>query len=310
MRESPLREAETGRPCAAVAFKTKLFFICFYSQSYIIKTFTDMAKIIVQDTEVTVVGVKGENYICITDLARYKNAEHTDDIIKNWIRNRNTIELLGIWELLHNPKFKPVEFDGFRQAAGLNGFVMTPKRWTESTNAIGIISKPGRYGGTYAHTDIALEFASWISIEFKLYLLKEFQRLKAAEQAQIGWSVKRELSKINYRIHTHAIKCNLIPAEVTPAQAGVIYACEADVLNVALFGLTAKQWRDAHPDRKGNLRDYATINELICLSNLENLNAALIDQALPQRERLLRLNKIAIHQMQVLEDTGGRKLLK
>ncbi len=211
---------------------------------------------------------------------------------------------------MYNPDFNSLEFGGIRNEAGANRFILSVKQWGEKTNSKGLIAKAGRYGGTYAHKDIAFEFASWVSPQFKLYLLKEFQRLKAAEQAHIGWSAKRELSKINYRIHTGAVSRNLIPAEVTPAQAGVIYANEADVLNVALFGLTAKQWREAHPDLKGNIRDYATINELICMSNLESLNAVFIDQAMPQRERLLRLNQIAIRQMQVPEDTGGRKLLK
>ena len=269
-----------------------------------------MAKVTVKDTDLTILNINDAEYVCITDLARYKNAEHTDDVIKNWIRNRNTIELLGIWELLHNPNFKPVEFDGFKKEAGLNGFVMTPKRWIEATNAIGIVSKSGRYGGTYAHRDIALEFASWISIEFKLYLLKEFQRLKEEEQKSLGWSAKRELAKINYHIHTDAIKHNLIPAELTPKQTSIIYANEADVLNIALFGVTAKDWRDANPDLKGNIRDYATINELICLSNMENLNAVFINEGLSQRERLIKLNQIAIQQMKILEDTGGRNLLQ
>ncbi len=211
-----------------------------------------MAKITVKETDLTIVQHNNEDYICITDLARYKNAEHTDDVIKNWLRNRNTIELLGIWEYLHNPNFKPAIFDGFRKEAGLNSFVMTPKRWIESTNAIGIVSKSGRYGGTYAHKDIALEFASWISIEFKLYFLKEFQRLKEQEQQQIGWTAKRELSKINYHIHTDAIKQNLIPAELTPQQTSIIYANEADVLNVAMFGITAKQW--GNHEVSGNVR--------------------------------------------------------
>jgi hypothetical protein len=269
-----------------------------------------MAKITVKDTDLTILNINDAEYVCITDLARYKSAEHTDDVIKNWIRNRNTIELLGIWELLHNPNFKPVEFDGFRKEAGLNGFVMTPKRWIEATNAIGIVSKSGRYGGTYAHRDIALEFASWISIEFKLYLLKEFQRLKEDEQKLLGWSAKRELAKINYHIHTDAIKHNLIPAELTAKQTSIIYASEADVLNVALFGVTAKDWRDANSDLKGNIRDYASINELICLSNMENLNAVFINEGLPQRERLVKLNQIAIQQMRVLQEVEGRKLLK
>ncbi|MBS5979031.1 MAG: KilA-N domain-containing protein [Dysgonomonas mossii] len=269
-----------------------------------------MAKVTVKDTDLTILNINDAEYVCITDLARYKNAEHTDDVIKNWIRNRNTIELLGIWELLHNPNFKPVEFDGFKKEAGLNGFVMTPKRWIEATNAIGIVSKSGRYGGTYAHRDIALEFASWISIEFKLYLLKEFQRLKEEEQKSLGWSAKHELAKINYHIHTDAIKHNLIPAELTPKQTSIIYANEADVLNIALFGVTAKDWRDANPDLKGNIRDYATINELICLSNMENLNAVFINEGLSQRERLIKLNQIAIQQMKVLQEVEGRKMLK
>lgn len=268
-----------------------------------------MAKINVKNTDLTIIQYNDDDYICITDLARYKNAEHTDDVIKNWLRNRNTIELLGIWECLHNPNFKPVEFDGFRKEAGLNSFVMTPKKWIESTNAIGIVSKSGRYGGTYAHRDIALEFASWISIEFKLYLLKEFQRLKEEEQKSLGWSAKRELAKINYHIHTDAIKHKLIPAELTPQQTSIIYASEADVLNVALFGMTAKEWREANPDLKGNIRDYATINELICLSNMENLNAVFINENIPQRERLIKLNQIAIQQMRVLREVENRKML-
>ncbi len=269
-----------------------------------------MAKITVKETDLTIVQYNNEDYICITDLARYKNAEHTDDVIKNWLRNRNTIELLGIWEYLHNPNFKPVIFDGFRKEAGLNSFVITPKKWIESTNAIGIISKSGRYGGTYAHKDIALEFASWISIEFKLYFLKEFQRLKEQEQHQIGWTAKRELAKINYHIHTHAVSQNLIPAELTSQQINIVYASEADVLNIALFGKTAKQWRDENPDLKGNIRDYATINELICLSNMENLNAVFINEGLSQKERLRKLNHIAIQQMKVLYEVENRKLLK
>lgn len=269
-----------------------------------------MTKISVKSTDLTIIQVNNEDYICITDLARYKNADHTDDVIKNWLRNRNTIELLGIWEFLHNPNFKPVEFDGFRMEAGLNGFVLTPKKWIEATNAIGIISKSGRYGGTYAHRDIALEFASWISIEFKLYLLKEFQRLKEEEQKAIGWSAKRELAKINYHIHTDAIKENLIPAELTPQQIAIVYASEADVLNVALFGVTAKQWRESNPSLKGNIRDYATINQLICLSNMENLNALFINENMHQSERLRKLNSIAIHQMTVLQEVDNRKVLR
>ena len=226
------------------------------------------------------------------------------------MRNRNTIEYLGIWESLYNPNFKPLEFEGFRKEAGLNAFTLSPQKWINTTNAIGIVSKSGRYGGTYAHKDIAFKFASWISVEFELYIVKEFQRLKEEKQKQLGWSAKRELSKINYRIHTDAIKQNLIPAEVTAKQANIIYANEADVLNVAMFGMTAKMWREQNPDLKGNIRDYATINELICLSNMENLNAVFIDQKVPQSERLVKLNRIAIHQMQVLESGDENKLLK
>ena len=226
------------------------------------------------------------------------------------MRNRNTIEYLGIWESLYNPDFKPLEFEGFRKEAGLNAFTLSPQKWINTTNAIGIISKAGRCGGTYAHKDIAFKFASWISVEFELYIVKEFQRLKEEEQKQLGWSAKRELSKINYRIHTDAIKQNLIPAEVTAKQASIIYANEADVLNGAMFGMTAKTWREQNPDLKGNIRDYATINELICLSNMENLNAVFIDQKMPQGERLVKLNRIAIQQMQVLESNDERKLLK
>lgn len=227
-----------------------------------------MAKITVRDTNVTVISLNENDYICLTDIARYKS-DDPNAVIGNWLRNRNTIEYLGIWESLYNPDFKPLEFEGFRKEAGLNAFTLSPQKWINTTNAIGIISKSGRYGGTYAHKDIAFKFASWISVEFELYIVKEFQRLKEEEQKQLGWSAKRELSKINYRIHTDAIKQNLIPAEVTAKQASIIYANEADVLNVAMFGMTAKTWREQNPDLKGNIRDYATINELICLSNME-----------------------------------------
>ncbi|MEY5041118.1 MAG: hypothetical protein RLZZ414_660 [Bacteroidota bacterium] len=260
--------------------------------------------------EINVKYFEEKDYISITDIAKYKNPNHSDDVIKNWLRNRNTIELLGFWEQINNPNFKPVEFDGFRKEAGLNSFVLTPKKWIEQTNAIGIISKSGRYGGTYAHIDIAFEFASWVSIEFKLYLIREFQRLKEEEQKQIGWSAKRELAKINYHIHTDAIKGNLIPKEITPKQASIIYANEADVLNMALFGKTAKEWREQNSELKGNIRDYAHINELICLSNLENINALLINDGINQSERLLKLNQIAIKQMILLQNVENKKFLK
>ena len=260
-----------------------------------------MAKIIVQNTEITVLSHNDKDYISLTDMANGKQSEsRAADIIKNWIRTRYTIEFLGTWEMIHNPNFKVVEFDHFRMQAGLPSFVMSVSEWIEKTNAIGIIVKKGRYGGTYAFKDIAFEFGTAISVTFKLYLIDEFQRLKEEEQKQLGWTAKRELSKINYRIHTDAIKSHLIPEEVTPTQASIIYAEEADVLNVAMFGMTAKQWREANPDLKGNIRDYATINELICLSNMENINAVLINDGVPQGERLVKLNQIAIQQMRIV----------
>ena len=272
-----------------------------------------MAKIIVQDTLITVLNFEEQDYISLTDMASAKEGDsRAADVIKNWIRSRYTIEFLGTWEVIHNPNFKVVEFDHFRKSAGLPSFVLSASEWIERTNAIGIIVKKGRYGGTYAHKDIAFEFGSAISVPFKLYLIEEFQRLKTEEQRQLGWSVKRELSKINYRIHTDAIKQNLIPPEVTPVQASIIYANEADVLNVAMFGMTAKQWRETNPDLKGNIRDYATVNELICLSNMENLNAVFIEQGMTQRERLVKLNQIAIHQMNILGngDNNNHRLLE
>lgn len=266
-----------------------------------------MAKITVQNTQVTVIKVNSDDYISLTDMLKAKDG---DFFFSNWLRNRNTIEFLGIWEKLMNPDFNCAEFDIIKSQAGLNRFRLSAKEWMEKTHAIGILSKAGRYGGTYAHKDIAFEFAMWISPEFKVYLIREFQRLKDDEQKQIGWSAKRELSKINYRIHTDAIKHNLIPVEVTQVQASIIYAEEADVLNVAMFGITARQWRETHPDLKGNIRDYASINELICLANMENINALLIDEGVSQGERLLRLNQIAINQMRVLENDDNRGLLK
>ena len=267
-------------------------------------------EIIVKDVSIKTMYVNGMDYICITDIARQKNPIDPNGVVANWMRNRNTIEYLGLWETLHNHSFNPLEFEGFRKEAGLNAFTLSPMRWIEATNAIGLVSKSGRYGGTYAISDIAFKFANWVSVEFELYLIMEFQRLKAKEQELIGWTAKRELSKINYRIHTDAIKSHLIPAEVTKEQANIINAEEADVLNVAMFGMTAKQWREANPDLKGNIRDYATVNELICLSNMENINAVLIDEGVPQRERLIRLNQIAINQMRVLENDDNRNLLK
>ena len=264
----------------------------------------------VKDTIIKTLQQNGIDYICITDIARQKNPVEPKDVVKNWMRVKNTLEYLGLWEKLNNPHFKGVEFDPLLAEAGSNAFTMSPTRWVEITNAIGIVTKNGAGGGTYAQRDIAFKFASWISAEFELYLIKEFQRLKEEEQKQLGWSAKRELSKINYRIHTDAIKQNLIPLEVTSLQVSLIYANEADVLNVALFGMTAKQWRDVHPDLKGNIRDYANINELICLSNMENLNAVFIDQGMSQSERLIKLNQIAIQQMRILENEGNRKLLK
>jgi hypothetical protein len=266
-----------------------------------------MEKITVQNTEVSLMKINGEDYICLTDMIRAKDGEF---FVTDWLRNRNTLEYIGIWEKVYNSHFNYGEFAIIRNQAGLNRFKISVKDFVAKTNAISIQSKAGRYGGTYAHKDIAFEFAMWISPEFKIYIVKEFQRLKEQEQAQIGWTAKRELSKINYRIHTDAIKKHLIPEEVTPAQANIIYANEADVLNVAMFGLTARQWRDINPDMKGNIRDYATVNELICLSNMENLNAVFIDNGISQGERLIKLNQIAIQQMRVLEDDSNRKLLK
>jgi len=230
-------------------------------------------KIEVQGTEITIYSHIKDEYISVTDIARFKDPKRTDYIIQNWMRNRNTIEFLGIWERLNNPDFKPIEFDGFRNKAGLNSFILTPKQWIEKTNAIGIISKAGRYGGTYAHKDIAFEFATWISVEFKLYLIKEFQRLKDEEQMQLGWDIRRNLTKINYCIHTDAIKENLIPATLNKQQVNNVYASEADILNMALFGKTAAQWRAENPDETGNIRDFANVSQLVCLANMKNLNA-------------------------------------
>ncbi len=269
-----------------------------------------MAEIIVKDTSIKTITVNGIDYICITDIARQKNPVEPKDVVKNWLRSKNTLEYLGLWERLNNPYFKGVEFDPLLVEAGSNAFTMSPSRWIETTNAIGLITKNGVKGGTYAQRDIAFKFASWVSVEFELYLVKEFQRLKEEEQKQLGWTAKRELSKINYHIHTDAIKEHLIPEELSPQKISIIYANEADVLNVALFGITAKEWREANPNAKGNIRDYATINQLICLSNMENLNAVFINEGIPQRERLIKLNQIAIQQMAVLANVDHRKMLK
>jgi len=265
----------------------------------------------VLETPVKVARIEEEDFISLTDIARHRDTDRTDDLVRNWIRNRNTVEFLGIWEQLHNPDFNPVEFDGFRRQAGLNRFTLTPKQWIERTGAVGIVSRAGRYGGTFAHKDIAFEFAAWVSVEFKLYLIKEFQRLKEAEQQQLGWDIKRNLARINYRIHTDAIKENLIPDELTPQQVNFVYASEADVLNMAMFGMTAKQWREANPVEKGNIRDFANGAQLVCLVNMESLNAHFIHEGIAQSERLIRLNRVAIQQMRVLvEDQGIKRLEK
>ena len=269
-----------------------------------------MKKINVVGKEIAIVQDNKEDFISITDIAKYKNPDAPADIVKNWLRSKNTIELLGLWEKLHNSDFKLVEFDQFKSDAGSNHFVLSPKKWINSTNAIGLQSKSGRHGGTYAHKDIAFEFASWISIEFKLYLIKEFQRLKEDEIKQIDWDIKRSLTKINYRIHTDAIKDNLIPKELTAKQTQLIYATEADVLNMALFGKTAKQWRKTNPKKDGNIRDYANVVQLVCLSNLENLNANFIEENIEQSTRLIKLNQIAITQMKSLTMDTTKLLTK
>ena len=258
-----------------------------------------MAKITVKDTQVTVLKVNDNDYISLTDMLKAKDG---DFFFSSWIRNRNTVEFLGIWEKVNNQNFNCVEFDIIKSQAGLNSFRLSAKEWMERTNAIGIISRPGRYGGTFAHKDIAFEFAMWISPEFKVYLISEFQRLKSEEQKQLGWNAKRELAKINYHIHISAISQNLIPPTLSKSQINFIYASEADVLNMALFGKTAKEWRDENADRQGNMRDYAGINQLICLSNLENINSVLINDGVGQSERLEKLNQIAIQQMKILTE--------
>ena len=259
-------------------------------------------KINVQGREIAIYRLDLKDYISLTDIAKYRNRDAPADVIKNWLRSRSTIEFLGLWEKLNNPDFKLVEFDQFKTDAGSNYFVLSPKKWIDSTNAIGISSKSGRYGGTFAHQDIAFEFASWISAEFKLYLLKEFQRLKQeeVEQSKLVWSVSRTIAKVNYAIHTEAVKVHLIPEDISRFQKSFIYADEADLLNVALFGKTAKEWRDENIELKGNIRDYATLEQLVVLSNLESYNSELIKKNIPAVDRLKQLNGIAIDQMQVL----------
>lgn len=266
-----------------------------------------MEKINVLGTEVSYYHQNEEDFICLTDMV--KNIENGQVLIEKWLRNKNTIEFLGIWEEIYNPSFNSPEFEGIKNQAGLNRFTLSVKQWAEKTNSKGIIAKAGRYGGTYAHKDIAFEFASWISPQFKLYLIKEFQRLKDEEKKQLGWDIKRNLAKINYRIHTDAIKKNLVPRELTKSETNLIYATEADLLNMALFGMTAKEWKESNLDTKGNIRDYANVSQLVCLSNLENLNALFINEGLSQDKRLVRLNQIAIRQMMLLtEDKSIKKL--
>ena len=266
-----------------------------------------MKKIVVQDSEISIISVQETDYISLTDMAQ---SQMQEQIIYKWMSLKSTIEYLGEWEMLYNPNFNYTEFGIIKNMAGSNSFVLSVKQWIEKTNAVGILAKTGRYGGTYAHRDIAYHFGMWISPKFQLLLVKEYQRLKEEEQKQLGWSVKRELAKINYHIHTDAIKENLVPEEIDAYHRSLIYANEADVLNVALFGVTAKEWRDANPDLKGNIRDYANINQLICLSNMENLNAVFINKGMTQQERLIELNKIAIQQMKVLEGVEERRMLK
>jgi hypothetical protein len=272
-----------------------------------------MGKIHVQGTEITIYNEQKDDYISLTDIAKYKNNNFPADVVKNWMRTRSTIEFLGLWEQINNLNFKPVEFDQFKKNAGSNYFVLSPQKWIEQTNAIGIVSKSGRYGGgTFAHKDIAFEFASWISSKFKLYLIKEFQRLKEDESQRnnLDWNIKRNLAKINYRIHTDAIKENLIPKKISKKQEKIIYASEADVLNVALFGMTAKGWRHNNSDKKSNLRDEANISQLVCLTNLETLNSQFVKEKIPQSKRLIKLNEIAISQMKILIGNETIKKLK
>ncbi len=264
-----------------------------------------MAKVTVLDNDITILKIEEQDYISLTDMLKAKDG---DFFISDWLRNRNTIEYLGIWEKIHNPNFNYGEFAIITSQAGLNSYKLSVKEWSSKTNAIGLVAKAGRYGGTYAHKDIAFEFGMWISAEFKIYLIKEFQRLKEEEQKNLGWDVRRNLTKINYRIHTDAIKENLLPKELTSSQINFVYASEADILNVALFGMTAKQWRESNTNKEGNIRDYANVNQLVCLANMESLNAHFIEEGLAQIDRLKKLNQIAINQMKILNLDTTKKL--
>lgn len=269
-------------------------------------------KIEVKGREITLYIDKAVDYISLTDMARYRDTVRTNYIIQNWMRTRSAIEFCGLWEQLNNPDFKSIEFDAFKNESGSNSFTLTPQKWIEATNAIGIISKSGRYGGTFAHRDIAFEFATWISAEFKFYLINEFQRLKEEEnnRQKLDWNLQRTLAKVNYTIHTDAIKERLIPEKLSSKQTSLVYATEADLLNMALFGKTAAEWRAENPETKGNMRDQATLEQLVVLSNLESINAVLIRQGLKQQERLTQLNQIAITQMTSLVNHSNLKKLK
>lgn len=270
------------------------------------------SKIIIKDTEIVLFQQNEEDYISLTDIAKFKNSDDPRFAIQNWMKTRYTVEFMGIWEKMNNENFNRVEFDTFKNESGSNSFILTPKKWIKSTNAIGIRSKSGRYGGTFAHTDIAFEFASWISPEFKLYLIKEFQRLKKEETEKklLGWDAKRTLAKVNYIVHTDAVKKHLIPQNISKLQTSIIYANEADILNMALFGKTAKQWKEENKEKDGNMRDYADVSQLVCLAGLESLNAEFIRQGLEQKERLQKLNEIAIIQMKSLLQSDNIKKLK
>ena len=269
-------------------------------------------KLFVKDITVSLAKIDEEDFISLTDIARSKNPDEPKDVVKNWLRSKNTIEFIGLWETINNANFKGVEFDSFINAAGSNSFTLSPSKWIENTNAIGLITKVGKNGGTFAHTDIAFEFASWVSAEFKLYLIKEFQRLKNDEiqREKLGWDLKRNIAKINYKIHTDAIKDNLIPKKLTANQISFIYANEADILNVVLFGVTAKQWRENNPKLEGNVRDYASVEQLVVLSNLESMNAELIKSSIGQEQRLQILNNMAISQLESITKLNNSKLLE